>query len=263
MPSLLKNIVNAKQKEIREQKKSVPLESLFKRVPCRKYPLGDLFAALSAGTAVHCIGEVKKASPSKGDLNPDLDVVKTALTYEKSGISAISVLTDPRFKGTLTDLKKVKSAVSIPVLRKDFMLEEYQIYESYCCGADAVLLIAAILSKTRLDKLLRQTHALGMNAIIEIHDERDLEKVNLGRARIIGINNRNLNDFSVNMGTTERLIKKIPDGKIVVSESGINSRRAMLFLKKIGVHAALIGEGLVTAPDITRRIHILLGKKHD
>ena len=261
MPSLLKTIVQSKRKELRALKKRVPAASLLKNISARNYPLCDFSAAISGKEKVYCIGELKKASPSKGDINPALDVAATALIYEKSGIAAISVLTNKHFKGTLADLKKVKAAVSIPVLRKDFIFEEYQIYESYCAGADAVLLIAAILSKTKLDKLLALVHALGMNAVIEIHDASELRKINMKRARIIGINNRNLNDFSVDMGTTARLIKAIPKGKIVVSESGINSRRDMLFLKKTGANAALVGEGLVSAPDIPRRIHDLLGRR--
>lgn len=261
MESILKKILIEKKKEVTQAKKNFPLKILRAQIksqtPC---PCRDFKKSISSPEKVSIIGELKKASPSKGFLNKGLELAKTAVLYKEAGVSAISVLTDKHFLGELCDIKKIKTAVRLPVLRKDFIIDEYQLYESYFAGADAVLLIASVLNKNELSRMLRIISNLGMSALIEVHDESDLTKINFKEAQIIGINNRNLNDFTVDMTTTERLIKKIPKDKIIVSESGICSREDVLYLKKLGVNAVLIGEGIVTAKDIRLKIRSLLGK---
>ncbi|MBU1087749.1 MAG: indole-3-glycerol phosphate synthase TrpC [Candidatus Omnitrophica bacterium] len=265
MKSILKQIIKAKKAEIALLKKKIPLAVLkvkagLKIKNAEDQPR-DFLSAIGKPKKINCIGELKIASPSKGYLRKNLDLVKTALLYQDSGIAAISVLTDKHFKGKLTDLKKVKAAVRIPVLRKDFLIDIYQVYEAYLAGADAVLLIAAILSAKQLKLMLDLAHGLKMNAIVEVHDLQDIEKLDMRQARIVGINNRNLNTFALDLKTTECLIKKIPKTKIVISESGIFNRSDMVYLKKQGVNCVLIGEGIVTAADMGLQIKTLLGKR--
>jgi len=265
MKSILKQIIKAKKTEFALLKQANVLNVLKAKVAikfkCLDLQPRDFFKAVSQPKKINCIGELKIASPSKGYLHKNLDLIKTAKIYQDSGIAAISVLTDKHFKGKLSDLNKVKSAVDIPVLRKDFLLDIYQIYEAYLAGADAVLLIAAILSSKQLKKMLELVHSLNMNAIIEVHNDADIKKVDMSQARIIGINNRNLNTFDLDLETTAKLIKKIPKSKIIISESGIFSRKDMIYLKKLGVNCVLIGEGIVTASDMGVQIKKLLGKR--
>ena len=261
MQKILKKILEAKKLEVRTSKSRVSLTVLKKLIGAKTIKTRDFRKSISFRNKLACIGELKIASPSKGYLHKNLDLVKTARIYEKKGIKAISVLTDKHFKGKLSDLKLVKDAVKLPVLRKDFIIDCYQVYESCFYGADAILLIAAILSKKKLSDLLLLTHNLGMEAIIEIHNFADLKKVDLNNARIIGINNRNLSDFRVDLGTTAKLRDKIPSKKTLISESGIHSRADILYLRKLKVNAVLIGEGIVTAYNIPVKIKELLGKK--
>ena len=210
MQTILKKIIESKKLEIAKAKKTRSLTALKKELALKNVCVRDFRKAIAKNRSLTCIGELKIASPSKGYLNKNLDLAKTAAIYEQEGISAISVLTDVNFKGKLSDLQLVKNAVRIPVLRKDFIIDVYQVYESLVNGADAILLIASVLSKSALSKLLKLTHKLGMNAIIEIHEIDDLKKVDFRSARIIGINNRDLNDFTVNLKTTGNLCGKIP-----------------------------------------------------
>ncbi len=189
------------------------------------------------------------------------DLGKYARLYEKNGVDAVSVLTDRHFKGKLADLGKVKKALHIPVLRKDFIIDEYQVYESYLADADAVLLIAANLSAKKLEALLDLTHRLKMQALIEVHSAADVKKINMRKARIIGINNRDLDDFTVDIDTTRRIGRLLPAGKTIVSESGIRERREIVSLKKCGVNAVLVGEGIVSSVDIAAKIRSLAGKR--
>ncbi|MCK4994193.1 MAG: indole-3-glycerol phosphate synthase TrpC [Candidatus Omnitrophica bacterium] len=262
MKTILKKIIEVKKFEIRKSKSILSLAELKKKVSKEKIVTRDFKSALEKKNSLTCIGELKIASPSKGFLNKNLNLVKTAKIYEKEGISAISVLTDSHFKGKLGDLQLVKNEVTIPVLRKDFIIEDYQVYESLYNGADALLLIAAVLSKKSLARLLDLTHKLKMNAIIEIHDLYDLKKIDFRSARIIGINNRNLNDFSLDLENTKKLCGKIPDKMTKISESGINSRADMLYLQKLKIDSVLIGEGLVSASNIPLKIRELLGKRN-
>ena len=262
MQTILKKIIKAKKLEIKKAKKILPIAELKKKISNKKIITRDFRKGISKKGMLTCIGELKIASPSKGYLNRTLDLVKTAKIYEKEGVNAISVLTNAHFKGKLRDLELVKNTVKIPVLRKDFIIDTYQVYESLYRGADALLLIAAVLSKKKLRKLLALTHKLKMNAIIEIHTQDNLKKIDFRSARIIGINNRNLENFSVDLNITKQLYGKIPAKIIKVSESGINSRANMLFLKKLKINSVLIGESIVRARNIPLKIRELLGKKN-
>jgi len=190
----------------------------------------------------------KKTSPSKGVIQPDFDPVRIALNYREGGAHCLSVLTDVDFfQGSLAYIPLVREAVELPVLRKDFIIDPLQIKEAHIVGADAVLLIAAILEVGQLRDFRLLAESLGMDVLVEVHDERELEDALAAESRLIGINNRNLNDFSVSLETTFRLLQKIPPEVPVVSESGITSVADMQRLKAAGVKAALIGESLMRA----------------
>ncbi|TES83336.1 MAG: indole-3-glycerol phosphate synthase TrpC [Dehalococcoidia bacterium] len=254
----LDKIVAEKRKELEQRQKAVPLPRLEAAIE-QKPALVDLAAALSAD-GISLIAEVKRASPSKGALNPDLDAVELARTYARSGAAAVSVLTEERyFKGSGQDLEAVKNALPhIPILCKDFILDPYQLFEARAWGADAILLIVAILDYVTLQHLVAESHRLGMNCLLEVHNEAELKRALKCDARLIGINNRNLDTLEVDLSVTKKLRPHIPPGRIVVSESGIKGRDDIEKLKAWGVDAVLIGEALVTADDIPARIKELL-----
>jgi indole-3-glycerol phosphate synthase len=254
----LDKIVAEKLDELEQRQKIVPLSELRAAVMERPLPL-DLAAALS-GDSLCLITEVKRSSPSRGVLCPDLDPVKLATTYAQCGAAAISVLTESRyFGGSGEDLEAIKHALpDIPLLRKDFILKPYQIFESCAWGADALLLIAAILDDTELKELLSLSHALGMQCLVEVHSENELKRALACDARIIGINNRDLDTMSVDINVTRQLRPLIPRGRIVVSESGIKGRGEVQKLKEWGINAVLVGEALVTANDVAAKIKELL-----
>lgn len=204
------------------------------------------------------ISEVKKASPSKGIIKKDFNPVDIAVSYEKAEAQAISVLTEEYyFKGCSQYLKQIRQAVSIPILRKDFIIDKYQIYEAKAIGADAILLIVAILDKERLERFLTLAASLGIDCLVEVHDEKELKlAINCG-ADIIGINNRNLKTFEVNLETTKALAPLIPDECVIVSESGIASNNDMKALKACGVNAVLIGETLIRSGDVKETLNSL------
>jgi indole-3-glycerol phosphate synthase len=242
------------------RKRSLPLEEL-KEAVLRQAPPVD-FATALCGDGVQLIAEVKKASPSRGIIRPDFNPVEIARIYADNGASAISVLTEGHyFQGSLDYLKGIKDMPAkreLPLLRKDFLSDPYQIYESRACGADAILLIAAVLEPPGLEELLHLSHHLGMFCLVEVHNEAELEMALGSGARIIGINNRDLADFTVDLRTTERLRPLIPRDRIVVSESGIKNRDDIEQLEQWGVDAVLVGEALVSAPDIAARMRELL-----
>jgi len=212
-----------------------------------------------AGVAL--IAEAKKASPSKGVICPDFDPVRIAREYEAGGAQAISVLTDEKFfQGSLSYIPQVRQAVQLPVLRKDFIIHEAQITQARKFGADAVLLIAAILDKNRMADFLAQSRELGMDVLVEVHDEADLEKALAVDSPLIGINNRNLRDFSMDLETTFRLKKLIPDSIPVVSESGIRTVEDIGRLAAAGVAAVLVGETLMRAGGRELAVHELMGR---
>ena len=213
------------------------------------------------GDGVRIIGEVKKASPSKGVLRSNYDPVALATTYANNGAAAVSVLTDVHFKGTLDHMHEVKKAllpIGIPVLRKDFIFDPYQVYQARAYGADAFLLIASLLTSESIGELLALAHEFWMQCLVEIHNEDDLKKALDAGAEIIGVNNRNLNTFETDISATQRLVPLIPHGKIVVSESGIRNKEDMYELKKLRVNAALVGEALVTAKDVAAKVRELV-----
>ncbi len=208
-------------------------------------PRGFMQSLLDApGVAI--IAEAKKASPSKGVIEPDFDPVQIAVNYQQGGAHAMSVLTDVDFfQGSINYIPLVRNTVALPVLRKEFIIDPLQIEEAAAYGADAVLLIAAILDTAQLKDFRLQAEDLGMDVLVEVHNEQELEKALAADSRLIGINNRNLNDFTVDLATTFRLQREIPIDIPLVSESGISSRQDMLRLKEAGVTAALIGESLM------------------
>jgi indole-3-glycerol phosphate synthase len=208
---------------------------------------------------IRVIAEVKKASPSKGVIRHDFDPVRIAQEYEKNGASAVSVLTEEDyFLGRPDFLERIRKTVEVPLLRKDFILEPYQVLESRVLGADAFLLIVSLLSVELLEALILQGEALGMTALVEVHSEEELEQALHSPARIIGINNRDLKTFATDIEQTFRLIEKIPEEKIVVSESGIHSSGDLKRLENAGVDAVLVGEALMRSPQPGEKLRELL-----
>lgn len=255
---ILQKIISEKRREIEELNHSLPIPLLEEKIASRKTPR-DFLRAISK-ERLQLIAEVKKASPSKGLLCPDLDPVALGRSFAESGAAAISVLTEVNhFQGSLEYLAVIKDKVNIPLLRKDFIFDEYQIYESAAYGADALLLIAGILSREQLTRLLQLSHKLGMDCLVEVHDERELEQALESKTKIIGINNRDLKTFEIDINTTRKLMPLIPVGISVVSESGIKSREDIITMMECGVNAVLIGEALVTADDIPAKIKELMG----
>jgi indole-3-glycerol phosphate synthase len=261
MPSILDDIVVQKRKELARQKEQVPLADLEKRIASQ--PPALVFSGALRGRGVQLIAEVKKASPSRGLLCPDFDPVRLAGIYASNGAAAISVLTDPRFQGQLEHIAQIKRAgvaQRAPVLRKDFIFDPYQVYEARAMGADALLLIVAILAPQQLEELLALSWELGMQCLVEVHDKWELQTALGAGAEIIGINNRNLRTFAADLAVTERLAPLVPRGKIIVSESGINSQEHVKRLAQMGVNAVLVGEALVTAPDVAEKVRELSGQ---
>ncbi len=257
---VLESMVSHSLAELKVRQSRLPLAEL-RRIALRQPPPLDLASTLR-GDRIQLIAEVKKASPSQGIIRPDFDPVKIAKTYAANGASAISVLTEAKyFKGNLNHLKDIKQALGnnrLPLLRKDFILEPYQVYESRAYGADSLLLIIAILKPDKLDELLSLSHQLGMSCLVEVHNQAELEIALKSGARIIGINNRDLKTFTVDLATTEHLRPLIPPDIIVVSESGIKNGNDMEKMKKWAVDAVLIGESLMSAPNIATKMKELL-----
>ncbi len=253
---ILDEIIKAKKQELGETKTKLSLKEVEIQAHEATVPLD--FTASLKGERIKIIAEIKKASPSRGLIAADFDPVRTAQVYTENGVAAISVLTETRyFQGSLTYLDTVKQTLAgyrIPVLRKDFLFEPYQVFESRAHRADAVLLIAAILTPSLLGELLAVVHQLGMKALVEIHNEKELDTALKSNAAIIGINNRDLTTFQVDITTTEKLRRLIPPEKIVVSESGIKNRADMERMQQWGVDAVLIGEALMAAPDIAAKM---------
>lgn len=254
---ILQQIVAEKKQDVEELKESMPLASLKEKIAGREPPR-DFLRAISH-EKLQLIAEVKKASPSKGLLRPGLDPAALAFTYAANGAAAVSVLTEERhFQGNLEYLDIIRRVVTVPLLRKDFIFDEYQVYESAASGADALLLIAAILEPEQLTELIKLGHSLGMDCLVEVHDENELEQALQSNSKIIGINNRNLGSFEVDIDTTRRLMPLVPMGRVVVSESGIGSRDDILTMMECGVNAVLVGEALVTADDIPTKMKELM-----
>jgi indole-3-glycerol phosphate synthase len=253
---ILDRILDDKRTELDMTMKRVPLEKVAETARRATAPLG-LRPAIE-GKGVSLIAEVKKASPSLGLIRADFDPVEIATIYADHGAAAISVLTESKyFQGSLAGLQTIKHSFrfrKIPLIRKDFIFHPYQVYESRACGADGLLLIAAILDASVLKEMLGCARHLGMDCLVEAHDEDDLKKALDSGAGIIGINNRDLRTFKVDTAVTRRLRPLVPAGRLVVSESGIKSARDIAVMEELQVNAVLIGEALMSSPDIGRKM---------
>jgi len=224
-------------------------------------PPRGFIQALTQSSEIAVIAEAKKASPSKGVISPDFDPAAIALSYERGGAEAVSVLTDESFfQGSLDYIPLVRQIVKLPVIRKDFIIHELQIKEAANYGADAILLIAAILEQVQIRDYLQMSTELNMDVLVEVHDEKELEKSLTAGSSLIGINNRDLRDFTVDLGTTLRLRREIPESIPVVSESGIKSHEDMKMLEDHGIMAALIGETLMRSNDREAALRQLKGR---
>jgi indole-3-glycerol phosphate synthase len=257
---ILSRIIEEKRVELAKKKEGLALSELKKSLEEPSIlPRLDFKKAISA-EGINLIAEIKKRSPSRGILRKGFRPVEIALDYAVAGARALSVLTDEKFfGGDLSLIKEIKKEVSLPVLEKDFIIDEYQVYEARSKGADAVLLIADILSAEEMKRFLGIARSLGMEVLCEVHSEEDLDKAVGAGAEIIGINNRNLHDFKVDIEVTARLARHIPHGKIVVSESGIKTYKDVMYLKSLGVNAVLIGEAFMVADDIVAKVREVMG----
>ncbi len=253
--SFLTKILAEKQEEVdRLKKKGLPADRDMDLFPVR-----DFGCAISRSKGVNLIAEIKFASPSAGRIREEGDPLPFGRVYEQGGASAISVLTDEKFfGGNLDHVYRLKAGVSLPVLRKDFIIDEIQVIESYVCGADAILLIAHILSRKQLKELIDISQGLGLAALTEIHNREELERAIECGAEIIGINNRDLDTFEVDIATTIALAPLVPDRDIVVSESGIRNGQDIALLKKSGVAAALVGTSIMKSDDMEEKIRELV-----
>jgi len=239
---------------------AVPIEELRARVADAP-PVLNFFTPLAAGPPIRLIAEVKKASPSAGIIRADFDPVEIAKTYEAHGASCVSVLTDEsHFQGSLDYLRQVSEAISIPVLRKDFVLDAYQVAEARAAGADAVLLIAECLDDCNLRKLFNAICELGMSPLVELYDPENLQRVFDAGATLIGINNRDLRTFEVDLAHTIRMRARVPDECVLVGESGIKTHDDVQRLEAAGVDAILVGESLMREPNIGAAVDRLLGR---
>jgi indole-3-glycerol phosphate synthase len=258
-PAILDEILRWKRAEVQRSQAALPLQAVQAAAAQAAAPRE--FAAALRRSGISLIAEIKRASPSKGPLRPDLDAVALARTYAQAGASALSVLTDEHyFQGSLEDLRSVRHNLGLPVLRKDFTIDPYQVYEARAAGADAILLIAAALDDEALASLHRLAVELGMAALVEVHSEAELARaLKLGPA-IIGVNNRDLQTFEVSLDTTARLRPLVPAGVALVSESGLHSRGDVARLEALGVDAILVGEALVRARDAGDKIQELIGR---
>ncbi len=257
MAQILATIAEHVRGVIKRRRVEMPLEALRER-PLFSAPTRG-FALAVAGKDRCIIAEIKKASPSRGLIRPDFDPISIAREYASHGARAISVLTEEHFfQGSLLYLQQVRAAVDVPLLRKDFMLDPYQIIEAKSYGADAVLLIAALLDVALMRELREQAASLSLDVLVEVHTEKELESALAAGALLIGINNRDLNTFEVSLSTTERLVPFVPAGVGVVCESGIHSVDAIQQVEKSGVHAFLIGESLMRAPQPGKKLSELL-----
>jgi indole-3-glycerol phosphate synthase len=259
-PDLLRTIVAATQRITEMRREREPLAAVEKRAAAAS-PDGARFEReLGQAGRVNVIAECKRRSPSKGVLAADYDPVRIAMQYEAGGAAAISVLTEPTFfDGALEHLAAVRAAVTRPLIRKDFIVDDYQLFEARAAGADAVLLIVAALEQAELERLQRRAWELGLAALVEVHDEDELTRAVDAGARVIGVNNRNLHTLAVDVDGSYRLAGKIPRDVVGVSESGLKSREELERLAAAGYRAFLIGERFMTDPDPAAAIRLLLG----
>jgi indole-3-glycerol phosphate synthase len=253
LATLARHVRDAVERRRRETPLSALRDRRFFHAPARG------FAAALTGTSRRIIAEIKRASPSRGLIRGDLDAVAIARDYASHGASAISVLTEERFfQGSLLYLEQVRDAVNVPLLRKDFILDSYQLVEAKSYGADAVLLIAAMLERNLLCELREQATALSLDSLIEVHTEEELNAAVKAEALVLGINNRDLSTFEMSLATTEKLAPLLPAGTPAVCESGIDNLEQIRRVEKLGIHAFLIGESLMRAPQPGKKLSELL-----
>jgi len=255
----LEKILEGKKEEVAGQKGLLPLSDLKRRLAEIPSPLDFREAVRSRACAL--IAEVKRSSPSKGRIREDFDPVAIARIYAENGAAAVSVVTETRFfEGHPSFLAQIRKSVQVPLLRKDFIIDSYQIYEGRLLGADAVLLIARILEVPRLREFVGLSSELGLSSLVEIHDEADLEKAVSAGANVIGINNRDLSTFATDLGVSLRLAPLVPSGALVISESGIRSRGDIDRLLAVGIHGVLVGETLMRERDVAGKMKELLSQ---
>jgi indole-3-glycerol phosphate synthase len=257
---ILDAIIANKKEELSETKRQVPFLDV-KTKASHAEPARGFGKTLIGPGGIRLIAEVKKASPSKGVIRDEFDPVTIAQIYEESGASCLSVLTEKKFfQGSLEYLGQIRKAVQLPLLRKDFIIDEYQIHEARAAGADAILLIAACLEKQQIEDYLALAYQLGLDVLVESHTYKELDRSLRAGATLVGINNRDLTTFTVSLQTTLDLLNDIPDDRIVVSESGIRTRDDVVKLHQAGVDAVLVGESLMREKDIGSKVKELLGK---
>ena len=259
MATILDKIVSTKRVEIERAKAARPEVELRAQL-ADATPVRDFFSPLAAGGPIKLIAEVKKASPSAGVIRSDFDPVAIAKTYEAHGATCVSVLTEEEyFQGRLEYLTQLREAIGLPVLRKDFILDTYQLVEARAAGADAILLIAECLDDCNLRKLFNEACELGLTPLVELYEPANLQRVFDAGATLIGVNNRNLRTFEVDLNHTIRLRREIPDECVLVGESGIKTHADVEKLEAAGVDAILVGESLTREPDIGAAVDRLLG----
>jgi indole-3-glycerol phosphate synthase len=262
MAEFLATIAEHVKDEVNRRRRKLPVSALRERglfaAPARG------FAAALRGRTRRIVAEIKKASPSRGVIRDDFSPLDIARTYAENGASAISVLTEERFfHGSLSYLKNIREIVAVPLLRKDFILDAYQVTEAKSYGADAILLIAALLDRTQMHDLREEAGLLSLDVLVEVHGEDELEAALAAGAQVVGINNRDLRTFEVSLATTERLAPLVPQGIQCVCESGIETTEQIRRVENLGIHAFLIGETLMRAPDPGQKLKELLkGEEH-
>jgi indole-3-glycerol phosphate synthase len=257
MASVLERIFAAKRIEVEERRRALPLEAVMAAAARATHPKDFAGALRNHRPAI--IAEIKRASPSKGDILPGLDPGAVARDYAASGAAALSVLTDRHFKGTLEDLRAVRAAVDLPLLRKDFMFDAYQVYEARASGADCILLIAAMLAEDVMRQLARCTRELKMAALVEVHNRAEFKIAERVGAQLLGINNRDLHTFQTSLSVTEELLRGYRGGALIVAESGIDSPDDIRRLARAGAHAFLIGESLLRDGHPRERLAAMAG----
>ncbi|SHJ66113.1 indole-3-glycerol phosphate synthase [Geosporobacter subterraneus DSM 17957] len=256
---ILDKIIRQKRLTIEKEKMKMPLHRIFSILEEGRQPL-DFKRVLKNKSGLSIIAEVKRASPSRGVIREDFNPLDIARIYHQNKVEAISVLTEEDFfQGSSQYLSQIRRGTDIPLLRKDFIIEPYQIYQSKALGADAILLITAVLSIEELILFQRSAKEIGLQCLVEVHNQKELEVALEADAEIIGINNRDLKTFETDLETTADLMKKMPKGKIIVSESGIHTREDMKYLESLGVDGVLIGESLMRADSIGDKIRELRG----
>lgn len=258
MATFLETVVERAQADVARRKRETPPAELEARLgPARR---GRPFSEALIAEGISLIAEMKRASPSRGPIRPGASVAEVVGAYQAAGARAISVLTEPtHFGGSLDDLVEARGACDLPLLRKDFVVDRYQLLEARAAGADAVLLIVAALEPERLAELMADASDLGMDSLVEVHDEDEVEAAVEAGAEVIGINNRDLHSLDVDLGTTFKLLADVPAGTVVVAESGITERGHVSELEDAGVDAILVGEALMRADDPATAVRDLLG----